>query len=373
MNKTILQRLISINSTNLPGNEMDMVKIILEYFPKNIKHQVIDHGNNRASLMIEIPGENKKSIAFIGHIDTVPVADEDAWEYPPFEGRIVDKYIYGRGASDMKGGVTAMIMTALHLIEEGIVPPYTIKFFFTADEESDGMGIKSIVNMGLLNDVIKIIIPEPSDEKIGLCEKGAIWFELEVKGKSSHASKPELGANAIDGLILFSKQLEDTIDLRSEHPLLGKGSFSLTQISGGVKTNIIPDEATGTIDIRTIPGMDHNDIINNAEKIAKKLTNKNTNINIKINITNNRLPVSIDKEDDFIREIVAVYNQLSYPVDFKGINFYTDASQVIPFHHIPFVILGPGEENMAHQKNERIEIKSVDRMGKLYIHYILSL
>jgi len=102
------------------------------------------------------------------------------------------------------------------------------------------------------------------------------------------------------------------------------------------------------------------------------MENENQGMTIEVYVENNRPPLTMDENHEFIKDIVSVYEKLSYPVKFKGINFYTDASQLIPYHNIPFVILGPGEENMCHQKNERIKIKSIGRMIEFYISYIIN-
>ncbi|MCF6462155.1 hypothetical protein C3E89_02005 [Clostridium sp. Cult1] len=368
--ENILRKLVNVNTTNPPGNEMDVVKTILSFFPKGIDYEIIDHGNNRGSLLLEIKGKDEEKIGFMGHIDTVPVSDESSWIYPPFDGVVEDGYMYGRGTSDMKGGVTAMILTALYFIENNITPPHTLKFVFTADEESGGMGVQALRDKGDLKDISKVFIPEPTDEEIGTCEKGALWLNILVAGKSSHGSKPELGINAIEKLYEYIYRLRDTMDLDKSHPLLGKSSFAITLIKGGVKTNITPENAEASVDIRTIPGLDHNTILEDANIIGKSMEEENPGLSIDIQVENNRPPLTMDEEDRFIKEIVSAYEKLSYPVKFKGINFYTDASQLIPFHNIPFVLLGPGEENMCHQKNERIKLESIIRMTKFYISYI---
>ncbi len=368
----ILRKLVNINSSNPPGNEMDVVKAILDIFPEDVNYKAVDHKNNRASLIIEVPGESKETIGFMGHIDTVPVSDEASWKHPPFEGIVEDGYMYGRGTADMKGGVTAMILTALHFIENRITPPHTLKFIFTADEESGGLGVQTLRDDGLLRDISKIFIPEPSNEELGICEKGCLWLKIHVKGKSAHGSRPDLGLNAIEKLYEYIYRLKDTFDFNETHPLLDKSTFAITLINGGVKTNIIPENATGTLDIRTLPGVNHEEIIEHAHNIGKIMEYENKGISINLEVENNRPPLTMDKDSDFIKSIVSVYEKLSYPVEFKGLYFYTDASQIIPFHNIPFVILGPGAEDMCHQKDEGIEINSISRMTKFYISYIIA-
>lgn len=369
----ILKSLVCIDTTNPPGNEMNAVKAILKIFPEDIAYKIVDHGNNRGSLLIEVKGKNDDDkIGFIGHMDTVPVTDKSGWKYPPFDCIVENGYMYGRGTSDMKGGVTAMILTALYFIENNIVPPHSLKFIFTADEESDGTGIVALRDKGLLNDISRVFIAEPTDEQIGICEKGTLWLSINIKGRSAHGSKPELGINAIEKLYEYINKLKNTLDLGKKHPLLGNLSYATTTINGGVKTNIIPEDASATLDIRTLPGFCHEELLDNANKIAKNMEAENHGLTIEVTVDNNRPPLAIDKENPFIKDIAAVYNKFSYPVKYKGMNFYTDASQLIPYHNVPFVILGPGEENMCHQKNEKIEIESIKRMIEIYISYIIS-
>lgn len=368
----VLKKLVSVNTTNPPGNEMDAVKAILEFFPQGINSKIVDHGNNRGSLLIEIKGKSEEKIGFVGHIDTVPVPDESSWIHKPFDGVIKDGYLYGRGAADMKGGVTAMILTALHFIENGIIPPNTLQFVFTADEESGGVGVVSMRDNGYFQDISKVFIPEPTDEEIGICEKGALWLKIYIKGKSAHGSRPDLGLNAIEKLYQYIYRLKETLDLEENHPLLGKSTYSITLVNGGVKTNIIPENAQAALDIRTIPGVNHQKIVDGAYKIGGEMEKENPGLVVEIEIENNRPPLTIDQENDFIQEIVSVYEKLSYPVNFKGLNFYTDASQLIPFQNIPFAILGPGQEKMCHQRNERIKIESIVKMIKFYIAYITN-
>lgn len=370
----ILQTLVRTNTTNPPGNEMDLVHKILDYFPREkIKYDILNHGNNRGSLIISLPGQmENQSIAFIGHIDTVPVTDENEWTYPPFGAFVEGDELHGRGSADMKGGVTAMILTALYFIENKLTPPQTLKFCFTADEESDGIGVTAIREAGFLNDMVRLIIPEPSNEKIGLGEKGALWLSIKAEGKASHGSRPDIGTNAVSHLIQYIKKLSNLVNTTKREPLLGNATFQITTFHGGVKTNIIPDLAEATIDIRTVPGNDHENIIAKGRDIARQTMEQHPDLNIEFSVENNRPPLIMDENNDFIKEWKDVFRQLSYESVTKGLNFYTDASQVIPQLDVPFVILGPGKEEMAHQVNEKTNLSAVEQIAKIYIQYIMN-
>jgi len=265
-----------------------------------------------------------------------------------------------------------MIVTLLYFIENNITPPQDIHFCFTADEEVDGIGVISMIEKGIIGNAKEVIICEPTSEAIGLAEKGALWLHVGVKGKLSHASMPDLGINAIEKLIMFIDALRKSFDTTVLHPLLGHPSLSVTQFSGGIKTNIVPDSADVSIDIRTIPGQSHDDIINNAAAISKEMMNKYPGLVINIAVENNRAAVETMEDSNIVNKIKSIFNKLGHPIKCMGIYFYTDASQLIPHIKVPFIILGPGEDKMAHQNNERIELSSMVKLAGIYVNYILE-
>jgi succinyl-diaminopimelate desuccinylase len=373
--KNILSKLIKVNSTHPEGNEMDVIREILLILKSyDIDYDIFENGKNRGSLAIKIKGKkNTKPIAFIGHIDTVPVDDYDEWEHPPFDAYFDGEYLHGRGSADMKGGVTSMIITLLYLLDNRITPNNDVYFCFTSDEELNGKGILSLKESGLLDHVKEIFICEPSNEKIGLSEKGALWLEIQVEGLSSHGSRPDLGVNAVEYLIKFVQEFKRNIDRETEDSLLGKTTISINKFHGGLKTNVVPTNAKASLDIRTIPTHNHEDIIKAGKDIRDKLIREKSNLKININIENNRSSVETKKEEKFIKKIEKLSREvLNKEVDFKGLYFYTDASQIIPDLKVPFVILGPGDDAMAHQRNEKIKLKSVIRIAEIYIRYLIK-
>jgi succinyl-diaminopimelate desuccinylase len=230
-----------------------------------------------------------------------------------------------------------------------------------------------IMKSGCADDINEIFICEPSNEKIGICEKGALWVKINTYGKQSHGSMPHLGVNAIEKTYeLIERIKNECIDLNKENPHLGKNTVSVTGFNGGIKTNIIPPEAGAVLDIRTIPGSSHDKIIKDIYKIADDIVSSNKNLKFEFEITNNRPPLEADEDSPFINIIKDVYKKLNYSTAYKGIYFYTDASKLIPKINVPFVILGPGETSMAHQMDEKIEVESIGRTAKIYINYILQ-
>ncbi|WP_040213775.1 M20 family metallopeptidase [Clostridium polynesiense] len=373
MNSTeLLASLIKINTVNPPGNERELVEFILRIFKDDaVETHIIDHGSNRASLIVKVPGKSREGIAFIGHLDTVPEGQENQWTYPPFQAVVKDGYMYGRGACDMKGGLTSMIITAKYFIENDIQPEKDIYLCFTADEESGGIGITAMNNEKLLKDVKEIFICEPTGEKIGIAEKGALWLDLKAKGKQCHGSLPHKGINAVENIMEYINVLKSRIPAEETHELLGKTTVALTTFTGGVKTNIIPDSAQASLDIRTLPSCSNEGVLETAKKLAEEFK-VHSKGEIQVEVVNNRPAVEISRDDTFINNILSVFRALNYKTDIMGLFYYTDASQFIPYNNVPFVILGPGDETIPHQGDENILLEAVDKMAEVYISYALK-
>ena len=152
--------------------------------------------------------ENAPCILFNGHVDVVPVANESDWNMPPFGAEISDGRIYGRGACDMKGGVTAML--AAPRIVFSLFPQFKGNIILTAtvDEEIGGFkGMKYVMEQGIKADMG--IVCEPSDLKIVNVCKGLLWLKLSTRGKAAHGGMPENGINAVYKMAKILGRLEN--------------------------------------------------------------------------------------------------------------------------------------------------------------------
>ena len=201
----------------------------------------------------------------------------------------------------------------------------------------------------------------------------ALWLEVDVEGLSAHGSRPDLGVNAIEYLYRFIEETKKKIQSDESHDLLGKTSISVNEFSGGVSTNVIPTNASASLDIRTIPGCHHQEILDNMKSIAEDFMKKTENLTIAIEVKNNRPALEVSKTNIFVKTIADIFKRLDYDTDYKGLFFYTDGSQIIPGSNIPFIILGPGDDKMAHQRDEKVELSSISRMAEVYINYILEI
>lgn len=231
--ENLLKELVQINTCQPEGNEEKLVDAIIEKLPENMTCIKIPHTKDRASLIVKVVGkQDKGGVAFVGHIDTVACDKIEEWKFPPHQAIVKEDVMYGRGTADMKGGVVAMLMVMKQLFEEERIPEKSVYFCFTADEENNGIGIQSIVDGKYLENVEEVVICEPSDEKISICEKGALWLEVSVEGVASHASRPNLGINALEIAMDLAAELKKSIMKMGMHPILGEATVSVTKMQG---------------------------------------------------------------------------------------------------------------------------------------------
>ncbi|HPR11889.1 MAG TPA: M20/M25/M40 family metallo-hydrolase, partial [Bacteroidales bacterium] len=195
---SLTQELISYNSINPPGNEEGIARYTGALLETNgFRTIYIPYGDNRLHLVAEKGlSSHKPPLVFSGHFDTVPLG-EKSWSIDPFAGKAEDGRIWGRGSSDMKGGLAAMICASLEAFRES-EPEGGIRLIITAGEESGCMGVQHLA--GVWNDPGRaraVIVGEPTANLPATGHKGAIYLNAVTSGITAHSSMPELGDNAI--------------------------------------------------------------------------------------------------------------------------------------------------------------------------------
>lgn len=305
------QDAIKINTEN--GNEKELA----EYFQNLLKENGIeskliedDNDDKRASLFAEIENGDGKVLGLTGHLDVVSAGKEEDWTHPPFEGVIEDDVIWGRGASDMKGGVSALVHAFIHANEEQNFKG-KIKLILTVGEEIGQLGAGKVTEEGLIDDVDAMIIAEPSNFGVAYAHKGSLNYKVVSKGLSSHSSAPQLGSNAVehlaDAIVRIKERLAEEAD-KYENDILGKTFNNITVVSGGEQVNSIPDYAEFEANARTIPEFNNKDVINVVKEVLDEL-NEEFGANLELEVTANLDPVETDPDSDLMKAILEVANK----------------------------------------------------------------
>lgn len=366
-----LQNLLRINSSNPPGNEHKITEIFMERCKeKGLPFKVASLGANRSNFEVTLKGTGEKHLFLCGHMDTVSPGEQE-WDYSPFSGEIVGDRVYGRGASDMKSGLAAMYLALESLFLENISPPASVTFLATAGEEVDSCGARAFLLENEKRKIDALIIGEPTNEKIVIGHKGALWLEITTYGKTAHGSMPEQGINAVDHMVKIVKLLDM---LRAEWEIetlpLGRSSLAVTMIEGGIQTNVIPDRCTIRVDIRSVPPQSHNELINDLGEKLNGLVAMNDIYKFRVTKILDRPSILTSPSKNLIQDALSLKGNDGS--DCFGVSYYTDAAVLNPLSEIPTLIYGQGNEKLAHQPNEWVSVSCYKRSIEFYKNLILA-
>lgn len=384
------QELIQADSYNPPGNEMNVALIIDKYLKdSNIKSEIFRFEDNRANLIAYLNDNFEgRKLLYNGHMDVVPPGNVEEWKYAPLSATIKRrKYLYGRGTTDMKGGLAAMIIALKILKKLKIKLSGNVILTAVADEETGGeYGTKWCINNVLQS--IKpnfAVISEPTRLKplphvISIGERGRLVVKIITNGISTHSSWPFMGKNAIymmseiihnldkiDEYIpkikppLSSEEIKKLMSVAfpslealekiiGEQPLLNSVIKALTQftksltiIKGGIKDNVVPDKCEAVIDFRLLPGQETDPIIDS----LKKLIGEDLGYTLKND------PIG-DPEEIFVYLENIQYSEPSYWNDWERSTILKSFYGIVEkaYNRKPFYLLYPASADASHLRNE---------------------
>jgi succinyl-diaminopimelate desuccinylase len=366
----LLRDLLKTSSVNPPGDEISVVNVLSErattwgFTPK-----IVEVLPNRPNLILELAGSGERPAVMLnGHSDTVPPG-ESRWEHDPFSGDLADGEIWGRGAVDMKAGLASMLMAMAVAKRRGWQPTGDVRLAVTIGEEVDCVGARHLRDTGGLDGVGWIVIGEPTNLDVVAAHRGAIWLQIVGQGKTAHGSMPHLGINAVDhviSLLGWLAQKWPTIPY-TPHELLAPPTMNLGTIQGGIKTNVVPDRCVATVDLRTVPGQDHEAIVREVRDMAAELESTTPGLRLEVNVGNDMPPVETPVGHPLIRHAAgAVEAVTGHAPHVRGATYYTDGGMWVG-KNVPMVIFGPGDDKLAHQPNERVPVEHLALATRGYL------
>jgi succinyl-diaminopimelate desuccinylase len=307
-------------------------------------------------------GTGKEKIVLTGHFDTVPIGEPNQWKYDPFSAKIEEGKLFGRGSADMKGGITTLIGILKSLKENPeFLEKYTLVFLGTADEEAGMTGALTAFRKGVMKDVILLIVAEPTNMNIGIAEKGLLWANITITGKSAHSSMPYEGINSIEGALNLIPKLNKVLGVKTNE-VLGKSTLNLSKIEGGTVINVVPEKTTLQVDYRLVPEQDKTKLIEDLKNI------KISPCSLDIKITHTLPAIQTDVAHPFIQNL----KQLNES-EIIGLPYATDAAMLIKEKNpVPFVIFGPGNPELAHKVDECIDIEDIFKATRLLTKTLLQ-
>ncbi|MBO9523701.1 MAG: M20/M25/M40 family metallo-hydrolase [Nocardioidaceae bacterium] len=332
----ICSDLIAIDTSNYGSNGSKGERAAAEYVDALLRAagyepELVESEPGRANLVLRVPGADRSAPGVVvhGHLDVVP-ADPELWSVPPFEGRVADGYIWGRGACDMKDMVAMMVATLLRWAQTGTVPHRDLVFAFVADEEEDGaLGAEWLVRKRpALFDGVAVAVGESGGRAVevtgpdgrvhrfypvAVAERGSLHMRVHADGTAGHGSRPspdnpvahlvrglarvtehrwpmEISAAPRKLLTTAAEVLGLEADLDSEASVealldqLGplrdfvepslRCSTNVTVLDAGYKFNVVPSEAEAEIDVRSLPGGEEHQLATLDELLGPRVTRR---------------------------------------------------------------------------------------------------
>lgn len=257
------RRLLQIPSVNGVHDESAVAEAIAaEARRLGLPAQMVGANPRRPNVIVSTADQGATGLLLLGHLDTVPPGDESRWTYPPYSGTVAGGRIYGRGAVDTKGGMTAALYALAALVQTGALAQGRVQFIGVPDEESGAtgtLGIKWLHTNGLLSGLGAIYAYSGDDVILG--HRGLIRYRLVCEGEMVHTGSSEwqdgtAGANAVTAMAALLLELERIETPRSPHRYFDRYRTIFTPgtvISGGTSINVVPDRCEALMDIRITP------------------------------------------------------------------------------------------------------------------------
>jgi putative selenium metabolism hydrolase len=371
------KKLISLKSYS--GQEQDAAGALKAYMKE--KHfdsiTVDDYGNVIGTIKGKRPG---KRLLFDGHIDTVPVGNDQDWKHKPFEPEIVEGKLYGRGSTDMKGAVAAFTAAA---------------GFFASDTDRNFSGeifIAGVVHEECFEGVAArkvselvrpdfVIIGEASELNLNIGQRGRAEIVVEIFGVPAHSANPEKGVNAV---YRMCKAVEAIRRLKPpEHPALGKGIMELTDIKSNPYpgASVVPEYCRATYDRRLLVGETKESVLAPIKELLEQLSAEDPSFSAKVSFargkencyTGNAIEGErffpgwlFDEKEPFIQDVCTELRSSGLNARTGRYNFCTNGSHYAGEAGIPTLGMGPSRENLAHVIDEYVETSELFGAAESY-------
>lgn len=375
-----------IQAKSYSGEEREVVEVIKEEMNRLGYDEVtVDaYGNVIGCIRGKRPGPR---ILLDGHIDTVPVQEPERWSYDPFGGEVREDRVCGRGTSDMKGAVAAMICAAAAYADNcnrdfaGALYVAGVVY----EELYEGVSARKISEFVQPD---YVIIGEASNLNLKIGQRGRAEIVLETIGKPAHSANPEKGVNAVKKMMKLLAALEDYVP--EEQPELGKGIMELTDIISAPYpgASVVPERCIATLDRRLLVGDTPESVLKPIQEHIDRLAAADPDFKAKVYLrsetktcyTGNEIYAErffpgwyFDRNSDFVQKSFAALQTLGRNPVITTYSFCTNGSHYAGEKGIKTLGFGPSLESLAHTVDEYVLIDQLNGSADGYMKLIDAL
>jgi succinyl-diaminopimelate desuccinylase len=366
---TVLSDLVRTPSTNPGAYENDVARRIMHWFDNTaIDAKLVESMPGRHSVGAVLRGTTDgPHLVLNGHMDTVPIDDEDLWMVEPFSATVRDGYLYGRGACDMKAGLAVQIAVAHFLAGRVARMRGSLVLHFAIGEERAEPGTLSLLEAGYKGDFG--IVTEPTELRIAAATRGLAPIQIRLRGQSVHASRARQETNPAWGVKWALEALQSyRMDIeRRHHPLLAHGSCTPTVIKGGVVPNAVSDFVDIHVDRRLIPGETVDAEVDEVRARLLAARPTGSKILVEVTVAHNRFePAEISPNAPLVRKLVSSMERVTGTAgEVYGAPYSSDVRNLVNDAGIEAVNFGPGDVTECHCANERVLLRHLETCARV--------
>jgi succinyl-diaminopimelate desuccinylase len=361
----LTKELLRFDTVNPPGLERDCAhragKLLQD---AGFKVEFSEYEKDRTSVIARAGGNagggkgGKDPLCLTGHLDVVPLGTRK-WSKDPFAGESDGGKLYGRGSSDMKAGIAGMLVAALSFAKKLNNTPGLV-LVLTAAEEGGCVGSRHLATLPkLMGKAGAIVVGEPTSNYPMVGHKGSIKLHASFKGVSAHGSMPQLGVNAIYKAAQAISRLAEFQFGAEAHPVMGSPTLNVGTVEGGSGVNLVPDLAKIGIDIRTVPGVNHEELLLKLKDILG---------DAELEVFADANAVWTEPGEAWVQRVFDICKPILQEAPAaRTAPYMTDAANLRKVYAgAPTLILGPGEAAMAHQTDEYCRMERIRQSVAIY-------
>ena len=365
----LTQALVRAPGENPPGDEAAKAEILANACrDRQLSVALNDVEPSRPNVTATLRGGTGPGLLLLGHTDVVPVGD--GWTVDPRGALVREGRIWGRGSTDMLGGLAACVVAMDALQRAGVELSGFVELAATVDEEDLGLGIRHYLATGDRSSYAGCVVAEPTELQTIIVARGDAYVDVTVTGRAAHSGDPSAGANAVYGAAEVIADLERWHDQLAAdvHPLVGAATWSVGQVQGGTGTSIVAAECVVSADRRLLPAEDADAVLEEVRARLGSLGLESRGLCYDV-----RMPMAMpgfetSAEDPFVVTADGALQAAGGPrLPLGGWTAACDGGFIARDAGVPVVVLGPGSvATQAHRTDESVAIDELLVAAKTY-------
>ncbi|MGH3313213.1 MAG: M20 family metallopeptidase [Streptomyces sp.] len=369
-----LVRLRTVSDSGAGEFERPAADLIARLFTEfGWEHDVVEVAPGRPNVVAVVEGGSGDgpTLMFEGHTDVVTEGDAGDWSVDPYGAEIRDGRLWGRGAADMKSGLAAMIHGVRALQLAGPFPG-RIVLGVLCDEEGMMLGAKAFAASPLAAEVDGVIVCEPEGYEVCTSARGGVRIRLDLTGVMAHGAMPQearsplvAGARIVEALAGVQEWAGQRF---GAHPHAGQVTVTPTVLHAGDpgQLNVIPAHGLVGVDVRTVPGTDHAELIARVRQSAQEAAST-VGVGVELTVVDDRPAIEIEEGHPLVTALVAGHRREHGSAPQLGaVPGTTDGTILTRDAGLPTVVYGPGGKWIAHQKDEYVEVAEIGEYARVY-------